>query len=34
MDKVRNAIVALGAMIGLSSPQWQSLVKGLLEPEE
>jgi hypothetical protein len=33
IDKVRNAIVAIGAMIGLSTPQWQSLVKGLLEPE-
>jgi hypothetical protein len=32
LDKVRNAIVAIGAMIGLSTPQWQSLVKGLLEP--
>jgi hypothetical protein len=34
LDKVRNAIVAIGAMIGLSTPQWQSLVKGLLEPEK
>jgi hypothetical protein len=34
VDKVRNAIVALGAMAGLSSPQWKRLVKGLLEPPE
>lgn len=30
-DKVRNALVATGAMIGLNKPQWKSLVKGLLE---
>jgi hypothetical protein len=31
LDKARNAIVALGAMIGISTPQWKSLVKGVLE---
>ncbi|GGH12783.1 hypothetical protein [Mucilaginibacter phyllosphaerae] len=29
-DTVRNTIVALGARNGLSGPQWQPLVKGLL----
>lgn len=31
LDKVRNALVALGAISGFSKPQWKSLVKGLLE---
>ncbi len=31
VDKIRNAVVAVGAMLGLSTPQWKSLVKGLLE---
>lgn len=31
VDKVRNALVALGAIVGFSRPQWKSLVKGLLE---
>lgn len=31
LDKARNALVALGAMAGLSNPQWEHLVKGLLE---
>lgn len=30
-DKARNAFVALGAMAGLSNPQWKSLVKGIVE---
>jgi hypothetical protein len=30
-DKVRNAVVGTGATVGLSSPQWNSLVKGLLD---
>jgi hypothetical protein len=30
LDKARNAVVALGAMAGLSNPQWKSLVKGIL----
>lgn len=30
IDKMRNTIVAAGAMIGLNKPQWKSLVKGLL----
>jgi hypothetical protein len=32
LDKARNAMVALGAMLGLSNPQWKSLVKGILRP--
>jgi len=31
MDKVRNALVAVGATLGLSKPQWKGLVKGLLK---
>lgn len=31
LDKARNTLVAIGAMIGLSTPQWKSLVKGILE---
>ena len=31
LDKARNAIVGLGAMLGLSNPQWKSLVKGILD---
>lgn len=31
LDKARNALVALGAMAGLSNPQWKSLVKGMVE---
>ncbi len=30
LDKARNAAVAVGAIIGLSTPQWKSLSKGLL----
>jgi len=30
-DKVRNAVVGLGAMAGLNKPQWTALVKGLLQ---
>lgn len=29
-DKIRNAVVGTGAAGGLSSPQWKSLVRGLL----
>lgn len=29
-DKIRNAIVGIGAAGGLSNPQWKSLVNGLL----
>jgi hypothetical protein len=29
-DKVRNASVAFGAMLGISSVQWRSLMKGIL----
>ncbi|MEJ7767530.1 MAG: hypothetical protein WKF89_06945 [Chitinophagaceae bacterium] len=31
IDNARNVLVALGAMVGLSNPQWKSLVKGLFE---
>lgn len=31
IDKVRNAIVGAGAILGMNKPQWKSLVKGLLE---
>jgi hypothetical protein len=30
-DKIRNAVVAAGAMLGLASLQWKSLVKGILQ---
>jgi hypothetical protein len=30
VDKVRNAVVGTGASAGMSTPQWNSLVKGLL----
>lgn len=33
-DKVRNAVVGTGAVAGVSKPQWNSLVKGLLETED
>jgi hypothetical protein len=31
LDKVRNAIVGLGAVTGVSKLQWKNLVKGLLQ---
>lgn len=31
MDKIRNAVVGLGGISGVSKVQWKSLVKGLLE---
>jgi hypothetical protein len=30
-DKVRNALVAMGARLGVSSLQWNNLVKGIIE---
>ena len=30
IDKLRNAVVGIGAALGLSNPQWKSLVNGLL----
>ena len=30
LDTIRNALIALSAMIGFSSSQWKKLVKGLL----
>lgn len=32
-DKIRNAVVALGAMVGFSKLQWKSLVKGLVDTD-
>jgi hypothetical protein len=31
IDKARNAVVAIGAMLGLSDVQWQKLIKGFVE---
>jgi hypothetical protein len=33
VDKVRNAVVGLTALLGFSNVQWNSLVKGLIEQE-
>lgn len=33
VDKVRNAMVGVGAILGFSSVQWGNLVKGLVENE-
>ncbi len=33
VDTVRNAVVAVGAMLGFSKMQWKSLVKALIEKE-
>lgn len=33
-DTIRNTIVALGAMLGLSDIQWKALAKGLISKEE
>lgn len=33
IDKARNMLVAVGAILGLSEIQWKSLVKGLIKPE-
>jgi hypothetical protein len=33
-DKVRNTTIALMARIGLSGPQWQKLVNGLIDYKE
>ncbi|MEO6549486.1 MAG: hypothetical protein ABIN94_15900 [Ferruginibacter sp.] len=32
-DNVRNSLVAMGAFVGLSELQWNSLIKGFLEKE-
>jgi len=34
MDSIRNAAVAMGAILGGSHLQWQSLVKGILSTDE
>ena len=31
IDKLRNTIVAVSAMLGFSKPQWKSLVKGIIK---
>ncbi len=33
IDNLRNTVVGLGAKLGLSYPQWKSLVKGLLRKD-
>lgn len=33
IDKVRNAAIAVGAMIGLNSPQWKALARGIIEEQ-
>jgi len=33
LDKIRNVIVAIGAMLGMSKVQWKSLVDGLVKFE-
>ncbi|WP_256010607.1 hypothetical protein [Desertivirga xinjiangensis] len=33
-DKIRNTVIAIGAMIGISSAQWKSLTEGLISKEE
>jgi hypothetical protein len=30
-NKIRNAVVAIGAMVGINKPQWKNLVKGWLQ---
>lgn len=32
ITKIRNVLIAITAMIGLSKPQWQRLMEGLLRP--
>lgn len=31
LDKLRNAVIGTGAALGMSNPQWKSLVNGLLD---
>ncbi|MBC7904007.1 MAG: hypothetical protein H7Y27_11315 [Gemmatimonadaceae bacterium] len=33
-SKLRNLVVAVGAMVGLNKPQWKKLVKGLLTHQD
>lgn len=33
-DKVRNAVVALGALAGFSDIQWKALIEGFIGPDE
>lgn len=33
-DTIRNAVIALGAMLGFSKIQWEGLVKGLIAEED
>lgn len=32
VDKVRNAVVGVGAMLGIANIQWKNLVEGLIKP--
>lgn len=32
VDKVRNAVVGVGAMLGMANIQWKNLVEGLIKP--
>lgn len=32
LSKIRNRLIAIAAMMGLSKPQWQRLMEGLLRP--
>lgn len=34
VDSIRNAFVAIGAILGFSKPLWQKLVKGLVSKED
>lgn len=34
IDKARNTVVAVGAMLGLSDVQWEKLIKGFIELED
>jgi hypothetical protein len=33
-DKIRNAVVAIGAMAGISELQWKAFLKGLLAGQQ
>jgi hypothetical protein len=33
LNKVRNAVIAVAAMMGFSKPQWKLLTSAILEPK-